>query len=243
MLLKGLGLVKTVKFKNPNYIGDPMNAVKIFNDLEADELAFLDITATLEGRIPSLELITRIGEEAFMPFSVGGGINTLDHVKQIIEAGAEKVIINSATVSNIQVLEKSAALIGRQSTVASIDVKKNLFGKSRVHINSGKKSTKVTAVDHAKTVVDAGAGEIIINSIDKEGTGEGYDLDLIAEVSNAVDVPVIALGGAHDYNDFKKAYHSGAHAVAAGSRFVYQGPRKAVLINYPSKEELFNMFD
>jgi len=238
LLLKGLGLVKTVKFKSPNYIGDPMNAVKIFNDLEADELVFLDISATPENRIPSLELVNRIGEEAFMPFSVGGGIKKVDDVRRIIESGAEKVVINSEALANPKLVEQAATLIGSQSTVVSIDVKKNIFGKKVVMTQCGKRKSKISPSVHAKQMVESGAGEIIINSIDHEGTGMGYDLDLIQEVADAVEVPVVALGGASGIADFKLALDKGAHAVAAGSLFVYQGPRKAVLINYPSKEDI-----
>jgi len=238
LLLKGLGLVKTIKFKNPTYIGDPMNAVKIFNDLEADELAFVDITATKENRIASLNLINRIVEEAFMPISVGGGICTLQHVKDIIGAGAEKVIINSASVTNRRLISEAAELIGSQSVTVSIDVKKNIFGKKKVYTHNGTKNTGYSAVEHAVLIEKAGAGEIIINSIDHEGTGLGYDLELIREISDSVSIPVVALGGASGIIDFKKAVKAGAHAVAAGSAFVYHGPRKGILINYPSKEEL-----
>lgn len=242
LLLKGEGLVKTVAFKKPNYIGDPMNAIKIFNDLEADELAFLDITATAENRMVSLDLVRDIGEEAFMPFSVGGGINTLDKVKKVINSGAEKVIINTAAYVNKKLIEESANLIGSQSTVVSIDVKKDFWGREKVFIFSGMRSIELNPVQYVKQIVESGAGEIIINSINREGTGQGYDLELIEKISNAVDVPVIALGGAASLDDFRKAYDFGASGVAAGSMFVYQGPRKAVLINYPSKEELNKIF-
>jgi cyclase len=238
LLLKGLGLVKTIKFKDPSYIGDPMNAVKIFNDLEADELAFVDITATKEGRIASLNLIKRIVEEAFMPISVGGGICQIKQVKDIIEAGAEKVIINSATISNLDLITKASDLIGSQSVTVSIDVKKTLFGIKKVFTHNGSKNSGRSPIEHAQLVEKAGAGEIIINSIDHEGTGAGYDLELIREISSAVSIPVVALGGAAGVVDFKKAIQAGAHAVAAGSAFVYHGPRRAVLINYPTKNEL-----
>lgn len=239
LLLKDLGLVKTTRFKDARYVGDPMNAIKIFNDLQADELTFLDITATNENRLPNLDLLRRISEEAFMPFAVGGGIRTLDDVKKMIDTGAEKIVINSASVSNPEVLEKAAALFGSQSVVVCIDVKKNLFGKQMVYVNSGKKSTGINPVIHAQAVQERGAGEIIVNSIDQDGTMAGYDLQLIKKMTEAVSIPVVALGGAGNLTHLREAFIDGhAHAMAAGSMFVFHGPRKAVLINYPSREEL-----
>jgi cyclase len=239
LLLKNKGLVKTVKFKNPTYIGDPMNAIKIFNDLEADELVFLDITATNENRLLSLDLVERIAEEAFMPFAVGGGIKNLDEIKQILKTGAEKVIINTSSVTNPNLIREASDNFGNQSIIISIDVKKDIWKKNKVYINSGKRNTQLDPVEHAKKMEQLGAGEIIINSIDKDGTMAGYDIDLIGKVSESVQVPVVALGGAGSLNDFKEAIVNGhASAVAAGSMFVFHGPRRAVLINYPEKEDI-----
>lgn len=238
LLLKNRGLVKTVQFKKPKYIGDPMNAVKIFNDMGADELVFLDITASEENRIAPIDVIEEIGDEAFMPIAVGGGIKKIEHVKKIITAGAEKVVINSACVTNPEVISQAAQLYGRQSVIASIDVKKTLFGGQKVHILNGKKNTKIDPLVHAVEMEKLGAGEIFINSIDEEGKMTGYDLALIKRVSEAVKIPVVALGGAGSLTDMKNAVDSGASAAAAGSLFVYKGTHKGVLINYPEKEEL-----
>jgi len=238
LLLKNKGLVKTIQFKKPKYIGDPMNAVKIFNDMGADELVFLDITATAENRIASIDVIEEIGDEAYMPIAVGGGIKTFSHVKQIISAGAEKVVLNTACITNPELLAEAARHFGRQSVIASIDIKKSLFGGKKVYIENGKKNTKINPLEHAIHMESLGAGEIFINSIDHDGVMNGYDLELIKEISEAVKIPVVAVGGAGSLLHMKMAIESGASAVAAGSFFVYKGPHRGVLINYPEKEEL-----
>ena len=238
LLLKNKGLVKTVQFKKPKYIGDPMNAVKIFNDMGADELVFLDITATVEDRIAPIDVVKEIGDEAFMPIAVGGGIKTIEQVKQIITAGAEKVVINSACITNPEVVREAAEHFGRQSVIASIDVKKTLFGKQKVHILNGKKNTKIDPLEHAIQMEKLGAGELFINSIDRDGEMTGYDLDLVRSIADAVKIPVVAIGGAGNLDHMKEAVNSGASAAAAGSLFVYKGTHKGVLINYPEKEEL-----
>lgn len=246
LLLKGFGLVKTQKFSKPNYIGDPINAVRIFNDLEADELVFLDITATNENRIISVDLVKKLGDEAYMPFAVGGGIKTVDSIGEMFRAGAEKVILNSSVATDFSLISKASDTFGNQSIVVSIDVKRNILGNYQVFINSGTKKINCSLLEYVKEVESAGAGEIFINSIDHDGMMNGYDLKLIKIVSDSVGIPVISAGGASCINDFIMAYsEGGASAVAAGSLFVYHGPRKAVLINYPSKEELnksFNQF-
>jgi len=238
LLLKESGLVKTTKFKKYNYIGDPINAVKIFNDLEADELIFLDISATNENRTIDYDFIKEIGDEAFMPFSIGGGITNINQVESLISQGAEKVVLNSYCFKNPSIITEIANLFGSQSVVVSIDIFKNIFGKYSLYSHSGKKKQSIKIIDWIKRVVDLGAGEILINSVNNDGIMEGYDLDLISMISKNVNIPVIACGGAGCYNDFHSAITSGAHAVAAGSLFVYHGPKKAVLINYPSKKEI-----
>ena len=244
LLLKNKGLVKTVKFKTPKYVGDPINAVKIFNDLEADELVFLDITASREGRSISTELVKNIGDEAFMPFAVGGGITALKQIEELLKAGAEKVILNNITVKKPNLIKEAAEVFGNQSIVISIDVKKNLFGKKTIWIKDGSENTKLAAIDHAKKVEELGAGEIIINSIDNDGVMQGYDIELIKSISNSVAIPVVACGGAGGLNDLKDAFQYGnASALAAGSMFVFHGPRRAVLINYPEKNELLKLFE
>lgn len=238
LLLKADGLVKGVRFKNYKYVGDPLNAVKIFNDKEVDELIFLDITATAENRGPDLELIQRIADECYMPFGVGGGITSVEQIRRVLEQGAEKVVINSAAIKNQELIRDASKFFGNQSIVVSIDVKRTFFGKELVYSCSGKKKTKKTPVEWAKQIEALGAGEIIINSIDKDGTMLGYDIELIRRVSEEVNIPVIACGGAGKVEDFASAVYAGASACAAGSMFVFTGSLKAVLINYPSKEEL-----
>lgn len=242
LLLKGKGLVKTVCFKDPTYIGDPINAVKLFNDMEADELVFLDITATLESRTPSIEVIRQIGDEAFMPFAVGGGVNKLEDIKKIIGAGAEKVVINTAAMANPNLIREAADFFGSQSIIVSIDVKKGFFGKYEVYVGSGKQSTGKEPVRMAEEAAKHGAGEIMINSIDRDGMMNGYDLQLVNRVASAIDIPVIACGGAGNKEHFTEVVHAGANAVAAGSMFVYHGTRKGVLINYPEQKDLRQLF-
>jgi cyclase len=244
LLLKGKGLVKSVKFKAYRYLGDPINSVKIFNDLRADELMLLDIEATREKRTISLDLVRKIGDEANMPFAVGGGIRTIKDIKSILTAGAEKVIVNSYAFENPDFIKEASDMFGSSSIVVSIDVKKKFLGRKQVYIAGGTRSTGVSAVDWARLMQEKGAGEIIINSIEHDGSMRGYDWPLIQEVSQAVDVPVVALGGAGNLDDLRRAvFESNASAVAAGSLFVYHGPRRAVLINYPSQIQLFKLFD
>ena len=243
LLLKNLGLVKSVKFKDYRYIGDPINAVKLFNDLGADELAFMDILANNEKRSVSLEFVRRVGDEANMPFSVGGGIKNINEIQKILRAGAEKVILNSIAGENPGFIKVASEEFGSSTIVVSIDVKKSLFGQELVYIFSGRKATKFDPVSFARLMEDQGAGEIIINSIEQDGMMNGYDISLIKRISEAVRIPVVALGGAGNLNDLQKAVLDGyASAVAAGSMFVYHGPRRAVLINYPTQEELIRLF-
>lgn len=244
LLLKGKGLVKTVKFNDPRYLGDPINAVKIFNDLKADELIFLDITASKEGRTISVNLVKDIGDEAFMPFGVGGGISDVTQIEQLFKVGAEKVVINTNSFINPDLIKHASNIFGSQSIVVSLDVKKNLFGKYECWIKDGSVNSKAKPLDFARKMEDLGAGELIINSIDCDGLMTGYDLGIIRNIADSVAIPVVACGGAGDLNHLKSAYSDGkAHALAAGSMFVYHGPRKAVLINYPSKSELINLFN
>jgi cyclase len=243
LLLKNLGLVKSVQFKDYRYIGDPINAVKIFNDLRADELVFLDILASKENRTVLLDFVRNVGDEANMPFAVGGGIRTIADIKEIINAGAEKVVINTQAVENPDFIRQAAEEFGSSTIVVSIDVKKKVLGKVQVHTMGGQKATGLDPVEFARQMEDKGAGEIIITSIEKEGKMEGYDLDLIKRVSEAVSIPVVANGGAGKLQHLKEAIEvSKASAVAAGSLFVYHGPRNAVLVNYPTATEIQQLF-
>jgi cyclase len=238
LLLKNLGLVKTVRFKHPTYVGDPINAVRIFNDKEVDELVFLDITATLERRPPPFELIGKIASECFMPFCYGGGIRRLEHVTQLFTLGVEKVALNSTAAENPRFVNEVASIAGSQSVVVSIDVKRNLFGRYRVYTHSGTTRTENDPVDYARRMQDSGAGEILLTSIDRDGTMTGYDLELIQRVSAAVTLPVVACGGASQIGDFVAAIDAGASAAAAGSLFVFTGKHRAVLINFPAPQDL-----
>ncbi len=243
LLLKGKGLVKTVQFRKSRYIGDPINAVKIFNDLKADELVFLDICASKEDRTISVDLVKTIGDEAFMPFAAGGGISTLKQIEDVLKAGAEKVVINTQTVLNPLLIEEAAKHFGSQSIIVSIDVKLNLFKKQVIKIKDGLEKTRLNPVEWAKKVENLGAGEIIINSIDRDGMMQGYDLDLIKTIADQVGIPIVACGGAGGLQHLKDGYDQGhAHAFAAGSMFVFHGPRRAILINYPTKTEIKSLF-
>lgn len=239
LLLKNQGLVKTVKFRDQKYVGDPINAVKIFNDKEVDELVFLDITATAENRRPNFGLIADIASECFMPFGYGGGVRELDDMNELFNLGVEKVIINSYVLREPSFIRRAADIFGSQSVVVSIDVKKNLFGKYEVYEHSSKKNTKLDPVQFARNMESAGAGEIFLTSVDQDGTMQGYDIALIKKVSDAMSIPVIACGGAGSLEDFERAIkEGGASAVAAGSMFVFHGKHRAVLITYPGLEEL-----
>lgn len=242
LLLQDEGLVKTVQFKDEKYIGDPINAVKLFNEYAADELVFLDIKASREGRTISPGLVKSISEEAFMPFSAGGGINSLEDAQRIISAGAEKVVVNSALYKNPKVITEISQCFGSQAIIVSIDAKKNNKGGYSVAVGGGREILDISPENQALLAEELGAGEILINCIDTDGMMNGFDYELIRNVSKSVKIPVIAVGGAGNTGDLLEAVRSGASAVSAGSLFVFHGPRKAVLINYPNKEEKEKIF-
>lgn len=239
LLLRNHGLVKTIRFKNPTYVGDPINAVKIFNEKEVDELVFLDITATPQNKKPPFTVIEHIASECFMPLAYGGGVRSVADVKRILSLGVEKVVVNSYAAENPKFVTEVASVFGSQSLVISIDVKKNLFGKYQVVTHSAKTNISKDPVSYAQEMVQNGAGEILINSVDRDGTMQGYDTQLIKLVSDSVDVPVIACGGAGKPEHFADAVkHGGASATAAGSMFVFHGKHRAVLINFPTQAKL-----
>lgn len=242
LLLRNRGLVKTVRFKDPRYVGDPINTVRIYNEKEVDELIFLDVTATPEGKPPQFELLREIASECFMPFTYGGGVTSLEHMARLYALGAEKVALNSAALEDPALIERAAARFGSQAVVASVDVgrRRRLFGSGApsVFTRGGRRDAKLDPVDYVKRLEGLGAGEILLTSIPRDGTMEGYDLELIREVCAAVQVPVIACGGAGSVDDLGQAVAAGASAVAAGSMVVYQGKNRSVLINFPSKAEL-----
>lgn len=237
LLLTSSGLVKSVRFKNHKYIGDPINAVKIFNEKEVDELAIIDIEATRLGRGPNIKKIAEIAGEAFMPVSYGGGITTLEQARIILNNGIEKVILNKSAHTQPGLIADISGAFGAQSVVISIDVKKDWFGKYRVYTDNGSRNSGKDPVSFARDCEWLGAGEILLNSIERDGTYQGYDLDIINMVSRAVSIPVVACGGAGSIQDFKFALNAHASAVAAGSMFVFQRPHNAVLISYPSEKE------
>jgi imidazole glycerol-phosphate synthase subunit HisF len=239
LLLKNRILVKSIGFNNYKYIGDPINAVRIFNDSKADELVFLDITATKENRIIDLDFVKDVGEEANMPFAVGGGIRSIKDIQAIINAGAEKVVINSYAAEQPDFVEQAADTFGSSTITICIDVKKKLFKGLRVWTKGGTEAVPYDPIAFAQRMEAKGAGEIIIQSIERDGTMNGYDIPLIRSISEAVKIPVIALGGAGDLDDLKEAYQDGyANGLAAGSMFVYIGPHKGVLINYPERKQI-----
>jgi len=243
LLLRNLGLVKSIGFKDFRYIGDPINAVKIFNDLHADELVFLDITASKEKRKISLDFVRKVGDECNMPFAVGGGIRTIEDIREILNSGAEKVVINTAAAEKPDFIRQASEEFGSSTIVVSMDVKKKFLGDNTVWTYSGSKATIYDPVIYAKLVAEKGTGEIIIQSIDHDGMMQGYDMDLISKISNSVTIPVVACSGAGSYQHLRQAVkEANASAVAAGSLFVYHGARRAVLVNYPTPEELSKMF-
>lgn len=231
-------LVKTVRFKKPSYIGDPVNAIKIYNEKEVDELIILDITATRENRPPPFNLIEAVSEECFMPLTYGGGVKKIDDIKKIFSLGVEKIAINSIAGDNPEFIKEASSLFGSQSIVVSMDIKKNFFGKYCVYSHSGTKSLKQHPVAYAQKIEKNGAGEILLNTIDNDGTMNGYDLHLIKTIVKSVSIPIIAMGGAGSLDDITKAADCGASGVAAGSFFVYQAKGMGVLINFPSRKEL-----
>jgi imidazole glycerol-phosphate synthase subunit HisF len=237
LLLNGEGLVKTVKFKNPKYVGDAVNSVKIFNDKEVDEIAIIDITPLDTRTEPKFELLKDFTSECFSPLSYGGKIRSINQIRKILSIGVEKVIINSAAIEDPEFLRQACLEFGSSTIVGSIDVKKDIFGRTRVFTSNGRKNTGRTPMEVIKQFEDCGVGEILLNSIDRDGTRMGFDLEMISSLSKSVTIPVIACGGANDVDDFILALKNGASAVAAGSKFVFNGRHNAVLITYLSEEE------
>jgi imidazole glycerol-phosphate synthase subunit HisF len=232
LLIDGDSLVKTIRFRNPRYIGDPINAVRIFNSKQVDELIVLDISAGRRGSI-AFDYVEDIVSEAFMPVAYGGGIRTVSDCQELLKRGVEKVVINSAAVSTPGLIEAVSQQFGSQSVVVSIDVKKSFLGSAKTWIQCGMINTGRTALDMAQEAVSRGAGEIFLTSIDREGTYAGFDLPLLSSVAPKLDVPVIAHGGAGSVEDLRQAIQQGGcSAVAAASMFLYAKKGEGVLINY-----------
>jgi cyclase len=247
LLLRRKGLVKTVRFRDPGYVGDPINTVRIFNEKEVDELVFLDISCTRVGAEPQFDLIEQISRECFMPFAYGGGLRTIDQIQQVLARGAEKALLNTAAFETPELVTRAAERFGSQSVVVSIDVqlrRSGLLGGKRdeVIVGCGQQRTRLDPVEYARLMVERGAGELLLTSIDRDGTFEGYDLELVRRVASAVDVPIVACGGAGNLKDMVKAVEAGASGAGSGSVFVYQGAHRSVLINYPERKVLDELF-
>ncbi len=237
LLLHDKGLVKTVNFKSPKYVGDPINAVRIFNEKEVDELAFFDIDASVLNHEPDYGLIEKLANQSRMPLCYGGGVKTVEQAQRIFSLGIEKIALSSAIIENPQLVSQIAERVGSQSVIVVLDVKKKLLGGYEIYTHNGKKATGINPVKFAKEIELLGAGEIIVNSIDQDGVMKGYDLNLIDKIANSISIPLTVLGGGGSLADIEKVIDKyGVIGVAAGSLFVFKGPYKAVLINYPNQD-------
>jgi cyclase len=243
LLLKDNGLVKSTKFKKHKYIGDPINAVRIFNELEADEIVFLDIDASKKGKLIDLQLVREIGEEANMPFGVGGGVKALDDIQQLIQAGAEKVIICSEALQRPEFIREASDAFGSSTISVCLDLGKAFFGGTKLFSHSGTKKHVISPVEFAKQMEGFGAGEIIIQSIEFDGMMNGYNYSESISIAKSITIPVTILGGAGKLSDVRSTHEQFIfNGYAAGSLFVYQGVHRGVLINYPEKELLKSLF-
>lgn len=239
LLLEAESLVKTVRFARSQYVGDPANTVRIFNELEVDELLFLDITASSGKRAPNIQVLKEIADECFMPLGYGGGIRSLEDAKSVFDIGFEKIVINTQAAQRPELITEIATVYGSQAVIVSIDVKRDLLGRQTVRALGGKRRTRRDPIAWALEAEQAGAGEILFTSIDREGTWEGFDLELVKSVTDAVSVPVIAHGGAGSVEHIKQVVRvAGASAVALGSMVVFQKQGMGVLINFPDKKQL-----
>lgn len=243
LLLHDKGLVKTINFKSPKYVGDPINAVRIFNEKEVDELAFFDIDATVLNKEPDYGLIEKLANQSRMPLCYGGGVKTVEQAQKIFGLGIEKIAISSIVIKSPQLVNQIAQRVGSQSVIVVLDVKKKIMGGYELYTHNGKQSTGINPFKFAKELEQLGAGEIIINSIDQDGMMKGYDMNLIDKMVETVSIPLTILGGAGTFSDFEKVIDKhGVIGLAAGSLFVFKGPYKAVLINYPTQVEKNKIF-
>ena len=243
LLLQGQGLVKTIKFSSPTYIGDPMHAVHLFNEYKADELLLLDINASIENRCISIDLVREIGEEANMPFSVGGGITCLDQIQQLLEAGAERVVLGSVAARNPAFVREASNRFGKSSIVVCVDIKRSWLGKNIVVFGNGKQSVKANLIEYVKRMETNGAGELIIQSVDRDGTYQGLDKHVLSEISNELSIPITGIGGLSSLKEINSVHNTlKLNGYGAGSLFVFQSKNQGVLVNYPSREELQSLF-
>lgn len=239
LLLDGRRLVKTVRFRRPVYVGDPINAIRILNDKEVDEILVLDIGVGRSGGVPNYNLIEEIAGECFMPLAYGGGVRTVEQARKIIRLGAEKIVLNTCAWTHPDSLREMVAEFGSQAVVVAIDVVRRWFGRFEVFVDGGRTSTGEDPASYARRIEGLGAGEILLNSVEQEGGMKGFDVALIASVTRSVGIPVIASGGAGSLLDLRAAIREGgAAAVAAGAMFVFHGPHRAVLITYPTPDQV-----
>jgi cyclase len=243
LLLKDGGLVKTTRFAEPRYVGDPINTVRIFNDKRVDEIVLLDISATPEGRVPDERAIEAIASEAFMPMAYGGGVRDLATARRLIQLGVEKIIVNTVAVEQPDVVSEIVAKLGSSTIVVAIDAARRSDGSYEVMVGGGRRTTGLDPVAHAQVMAERGAGELLVTSIDRDGTMQGYDTELLASVARAVPIPVIGSGGASSLENIAATVaEAGVAAAAAGSLFVFHGRHRAVLVNYPSYERRVEAF-
>jgi imidazole glycerol-phosphate synthase subunit HisF len=242
LLVDDEAMVKTVRFENGVYLGDPINVINLFNRFEVDEITLLDVRATVEARPPPFELIERLAAECWVPLSYGGGIRSVDDVRRVLSSGVEKIVLGTVAADEPQVITEAARIFGTQAVIVAVDARRSAAGGYETFVASGRRAVGLDAASFAREATSRGAGEILVTSIDRDGTMEGYDVELIHIVADAVDVPVIACGGAGDRADIAVPIHAGASAVAAGSIFVFQGRDRGVLINFPERRQLEAMF-
>jgi cyclase len=242
LLLSNGGLVKTQKFNQPKYVGDPINAIRIFNDKEVDELMVLDIDASRRQREPDFALIEEFAGECFMPLCYGGGVNDVEQARRLFALGVEKVCLQTAALRDPSLISRIAERFGSQAVIVSVDVKHDWLGRPRLYSSTTGKTLDMPWQEFIRRSVEAGAGEIVLNAVDRDGVMKGMDLRLIAEATASTSVPVIAIGGAGSLAHMKEAVEAGASAVSAGAFFVFQGPHRAVLITYPRYRELELLF-
>jgi len=242
LLMDDEAMVKTIRFASPRYLGDPINVINLFNRFEVDEITLLDIGATRRGEPPPFELIERLAAECWVPLAYGGGIRTMEDVRAILSSGVEKVVLGTVAHDRPELITAAAEVYGAQAVVVSVDARRTAAGFG-VFVEGGRRPVGSDPATHARRAVSHGAGEILVTSIDRDGTMEGYDLDLIRAVSEAVDVPIIASGGAGERAQLPlPVREAGASAVAAGSIFVFRGPERGVLINFPERDQLESLF-
>lgn len=241
LLLRNGGLVKTLRFSEPKYVGDPINAIRIFNDKEVDELMVLDITASKEKKEPNYALIEQFASECFMPLSYGGGIKTMEQAQRLFNSGIEKICLQTSVLDDLSLVKNLSDKWGSSSILVSVDVKRNWLGQPKLYSAATGKTLDKKWQDYMLDAVKAGAGEIVLNAVDKDGTMKGMDIELIKEAAKILSVPLVAVGGAGSLADIKAAVDAGANAVSAGAFFVFQGPHRAVLITYPKYNELVQL--